>query len=152
MLCLVLQLAGDRYAIDVREVEEVLPFLNMKDLPGAPPGVSGLIDYYGRPVPVLDLSAIATGVPTPVRVSTRIAIVRYQPDGHAGHLLGLLVPRADMLRCERSGFAPAPVASPGATYLGDVLTDGGGIVQLVEVATLITPGIREALLDGQAAA
>ena len=152
MLCLVLQLAGDRYAIDVREVEEVLPFLNMKDLPGAPPGVSGLIDYYGRPVPVLDLSAIATGVPTAVRVSTRIAIVRYQPDGDAPHLLGLLVPRADMLRCERSAFAPAPVASPGATYLGDVLTDRSGIVQLVDVATLITPGIRQALRDGQAAA
>src|ERR1700744_6229027 len=62
MLFLVFSLGDDRYAIDATLVVEVLPLVNWKSVPGAPRGVAGIIDYRGKPAPLLGLSVeSATG-------------------------------------------------------------------------------------------
>ena len=38
---------------------EIVPLLAMKRIPGAAAAVAGVIDYRGRPVPVIDLSELA---------------------------------------------------------------------------------------------
>ena len=153
MLYLLLQLRDDRYAIDATHIEEVIPLVHLKELPGAPRGVAGLIDYHGHPVPVLDLSAIAHGTATAARTSARIVIVWYEPDSPSRRLIGLLVPRAtNVVRCAASDFVAAGVETPDAPYLGTVRPDAQGIVQQVRVEGLLTPEIRHALVRAQEAA
>jgi len=52
---LVFRLGGDRYGIPVSSVREVLPQARIAPVPGAPPGVSGLIQLRGEIRPVYDL-------------------------------------------------------------------------------------------------
>jgi chemotaxis-related protein WspB len=152
MLFLVLQLREDRYAIDVAHIEEVLPFITVKELPGAPPGVAGLIDYYGDPVPVCDLSSIATGIPTAVRMSARIVMTSSPGPDQTRRRLGLLAPRAtDVLRAEETDFVSTGVETPGTECFGSVLTDARGIIQRVDVPRLLTPAIRRAMFGADAA-
>ncbi|WP_281407030.1 chemotaxis protein CheW [Mesorhizobium sp. B2-1-3] len=43
MLFLAFSMGSDRYLIDVHHIEEVLPYIDVKVLPGAPTGVVGLV-------------------------------------------------------------------------------------------------------------
>lgn len=150
VLFLVIRLAADRYAIDTAEVIEVLPLVRLKELPGGPVGVAGVMNFRDTAVPVVDLNLLATGSRTPARLTTRIVVVRYEQEGS---VLGLLVPEAaEALRLDADAFVDAGVATDGARYLGAVLTTPDGVVQRVTVTELLTPELRHALFRPTVAA
>jgi chemotaxis-related protein WspB len=151
MLFLLFQLGSDRYALAAEDVVEVLPLIALKQLPQAPKGITGLLNYRGQPVPVLDLSLLALGQPAAQRVSTRLLIMRctiHEPKGMAVQkFLGLLVERAtETIAKEPSDFVPAGVETPGARYLGPVAPDPRGFIQRIELDVLLNDELRAALL------
>jgi hypothetical protein len=92
MLFLLMRLDGDRYAIDIAQVAEVLPLVQLRPLARAPAGVAGILDYGGAPVPVLDLSLLLVNRPAHRRLSTRLVIVHYAR--RRRHLLALIAEHA----------------------------------------------------------
>jgi chemotaxis-related protein WspB len=146
MLFLLFELGSDRYALDVRHVAEVLPFVGIQPLPHAPVGVAGVFDFRGSPVPVVDLSHLTLGRPAERRLSTRIILVHY-PLGDGGtRLLGLIAERATRtVRHAPSDFVSTGVTSDGAPYLGPVATDARGLLRWIEVPVLLTPAVRDVL-------
>lgn len=152
MLFLLFRLGKDRYAIEARQVAEVLPLLEVKRIPQAPPAVRGAFDFRGQPVPLLDLSQLALGRPAPEQLSTRIVLVHY-PDGRGGtRLLGLLAEHVtETLRRHPEEFQDAGVHSPDAPWLGRVASDPGGLVQWVQVAQLLPEDLRALLFPAEAA-
>jgi purine-binding chemotaxis protein CheW len=52
---LIVTVDGERFAIPLEDVIEVLPAVAARSLPGAPEVVRGLLNVRGTPVPVLDL-------------------------------------------------------------------------------------------------
>jgi chemotaxis-related protein WspB len=151
VLFLLFRLGTDRYAIQATHVSEVLPLITIKTLPRAPPGVAGVINLRGAPVPIIDLSAVALGRPAPARLSTRIVIVRYcAPNGCAPsgvpRSLGLIAEQVtETMRCEPSAFVAAGIATPAALWLGPVAPDPRGLIQRVDVAQIVPPSIRDLL-------
>ena len=152
MLFLLFRLGKDRYALPAREVVEVLPMLEAKQIPQAPPAVRGAFDFRGRPVPLIDLSQLAFGVPAREQLSTRIVLVDYA-DGRGGtRLLGLLAEQVtETLRRNPDEFRDAGVDVPEARWLGRVASDEGGLVQWVQVENLLTPELRALLFADEAA-
>jgi chemotaxis-related protein WspB len=146
MLFVIFQLGDDRYALDAAGVEEVLPWVRLKQIPRAPAGVAGVFSYRGEPVPVIDLCATALGRPAATRLSTRLLVVRLGA-ATGGRRIALLAERAtETLRREPADFAPAGVTAPEARYLGPVAPDPrGGLIQRIEVDQLLPPPVREAL-------
>lgn len=151
MLFLRFDIGDDRYVIEAAHVAEVLPWLALKRLPAAPPWVAGAFSYRGEPVPVLDLTRLATGQPAPARRSTRLVLVHYPAPGPNARRLGVLVERAtDTLRAEAADFRASGVDLPEARYLGPVLDAPGGLVQWVRVDQLLTDEARTLLYDAAA--
>lgn len=152
MLFLLFRLGQDRYALDATQVVEVVPLVNIKRLPQAPPGLAGLMDCRGEPVPVIDLSELALQQDAQHRMSTRIIVTRYTGgNGHA-HMLGLIAEKATgTLRREAMDFVASGVRNDGAPYLGPICTDESGIVQWVDVQRLLSPELRHAIYAEQAA-
>jgi len=146
MVYLLIQIGADRYALETAGMIAVLPRLRLKQIPQAAAGIAGVFDYHGRPVPVVDLTAMALGRASEASLSTRLVVVRYRcPDGQH-QLLGLLAEKAtETARYENRDFQDPGVAADGAAYLGPVVHDARGIVQRVEVAQLLTPEVRESL-------
>ena len=146
MLFLIFELGNDRYALDVRQIAEVLPLVSFKQVPRAPQAMNGLFNYRGAPVPVIDLSQLTLGRPSARRLSTRLVLVHY-PD-HTGqtHLLGLVAERATQTaRHEASDFVASGVTNTGAPYLGPVVSDARGLLQWIDVRTLLPPSFRDML-------
>ncbi len=146
MLFLIFELGKDRYALDVRQIAEVLPLVGVKETPMAPPGMCGLFNYRGAPVPVVDLSQLMVGRPSVRRLSTRIVLVQQPDTSGRTHLLGLIAERATQTaRHEPSDFVPSGIANPAAPYLGPVVIDARGLLQLIEVRTLLPASFRDLL-------
>jgi len=157
MLFLLFQIGSDRYALDAARVTEILPLVFLKGIPGAPPGVAGLLNHRGSPVPVLDLHAMLLGGAAENLLGTRLALVRHTAPGGEQRLLGLIVERAtEMARFEPDAFIPGGVRSDGVPYLGPVAVapgqEGLGLIQRIEVDQLLTPEARQALFGEPASA
>lgn len=141
MLFLLFRLEQDRYALPAREVIEVLPLLRLKRWPQAAAGVAGVCSYRGRPLPVLDLSALCLGRAAAALLSTRLLVVDY-----AGRRLGLIAEAAtDTASLEPAEFADAGLRADGVPFLGPVATDAGGMLQRIEIADLLPPALRATL-------
>jgi chemotaxis-related protein WspB len=148
MLFLVFQLGVDRYAIEAAQVVEILPVVNVKQLPRAPRGVSGLFDYHGGAVPLIDLAELALGKPAKKWMSTRIILTNYRdPDGHS-RLFGLLAERAtETMQGRDEDFTDPGLGVFDAPYLGGVLSDRAGIIQRVQVQHLLAQTVGSHLFQ-----
>ncbi|QBC30153.1 chemotaxis protein CheW [Pandoraea sp. XY-2] len=148
MLFLRFAIATDHYVIEASQVAEVLPWLALKQLPAAPAWVAGAFSYRGEPVPVIDLTRLATGVSAPERRSTRLVLVHYPAPGPNARRLGVRVERAtDTLRADASAFQSSGVDLPEGRYLGPVLDTDDGLVQWVRIDQLLTDEARALLFD-----
>ena len=146
MLLLLFQLGNDHYALDVAQIAEVMPLVGITRIPQAPPGVAGMFDCRGVPVPVIDLSQLMLGRPAQNRLSTRIIVVDYPDETGETRRLGLIAERAtETMRRERADFVDAGVTSDGAPYLGPVAAGARGLVQWVEVSKLLPGSVRDVL-------
>lgn len=146
MLFVLFQLGRDRYALEAARLAEVLPLVRLKALPLAAPGIAGVLDYRGAPVPVVDLCALALGRPAAHRLGTRLLLVRSAAPEGTPRLLGLIAEQAtETLRCPPADFQPAGVASAGAPYLGPVKVSAQGMIQWIEPERLLSPEVKAAL-------
>lgn len=146
MLFLMFRLGTDRYALDVGQVEEVLPFIEPTVLPGAPEGVAGAINYRGGPVPLIDLSLLALARPSAAVLSTRIILIRYPVEGGETRRLGLIAERVfETVSRDPADFVPSGVEAGMPAYLGPVASDAHGLIQLVRAEALLTPALRDIL-------
>jgi chemotaxis-related protein WspB len=153
MLFLVFKLGKDRYAIETSKVVEVLPLVNVKQIPQAQAGVVGIFDYHGTPVPLIDLTELALGKPSRKWMSTRIILVNYYAESGQTHLLGVLAEQAtETLRRNEEDFTGAGVTAAGASFLGAVTTDSAGIVQRIEIGNLLSESVRGQLFRERAGA
>ncbi len=140
---LVLDLAGQRYGLDVAVVDRLVRAVAVVALPRAPHVVEGVIDVGGALVPVLD-------------VRRRFGLPARAPH-HGDHLvLARAGHRLVALRCERAtGIArvdPGQVedarrAVPGADWVAGVVRLPDGLVLIHDLRTFLSLD-EAAALDG----
>lgn len=127
-----------RYAIDVKGVVEILPYLTLQNIPHCPDSVIGVFDYHGKTVPVIDLCQVLGASRCERRLSNRIVLVTYADSKKEKHLVGLLGKQVtDTLAIKRSDFYESGVKAEAASYLGMVARDEGGLVNLIVPQELI---------------
>lgn len=148
MLFLLFQLGKDRYALDARQVVEVLPMVAVKQIPHAPAAVLGAFNYRGTTIPLLDLSHLALGRAAHHRLSTRIVVVDFPGPAGQKRMLGLLAEHVtETFRRPPGDFHEAGVSAPDSPYLGPVATDAQGLVQRIRIEQLLPTDIRELLFQ-----
>ena len=152
MLFLLFQLGDGRYALDAGHVVEVVPLLELTRLPQSPPGLAGLFNYRGRPVPAIDLCALTLGHAANECLSTRIILVNYADERGASHLVGLIAEKATgMLRRNAKDFVDPGVKLGQAPYLGPVLMDSQGPIQWLNEQHLLSAPVRQRLFSSEPA-
>ncbi len=148
MLFLLFKLGEHRYALEAGRIVEVVPLLTLRRLPKAPKGLVGIFNYRGRPVPAVDLCELTVGQPARERLSTRIIIVNYHDERGANHLLGLVAEQAtEMLRKEAGEFVDAGISVGAVPYLGPILLDAKGAIQLINEQRLLSAPVRQLLFS-----
>lgn len=145
MLFLIFHLGANRYALEANRVEEVLSLVEIQSLPGASRDIAGLFNYRGRPVPALDLCELMLQRPACERLSTRLIVVKCPGRGQTQRL-GLIVEQVSgFLRRDREAFVDAGMRMPSVPYLGPVIADTQGLIQLLREDRLLAENVREPL-------
>ncbi|WP_088346798.1 MULTISPECIES: chemotaxis protein CheW [Rhodomicrobium] len=145
MLFLLFQLDGHRYALDGREVVEILPLVTANRTPHSPEGSAGLFNYRGRPVPLIDLSEMVLGRPAKTRLSTRIILVERKGEGAEPRLVGLLAEQAtELVRGDEASLAGADAAQSDTPYLRSIFFGKKGFVQRVDANALVSHHLGKA--------
>ena len=156
---LLFYVGDDRYALDTRRVVEVVPTVTLKKLHSAPEYISGLFNYRGHLVPVIDLCQMLQGTAARAYLSTRIVLVNCQfPDTSDGNgdtlrspvILGLMAERVT----ETLDKPETELVSPGikidsTPYLGEMIADDRGMIQFVRVEHLLPESQKTYLLPQQ---
>jgi chemotaxis-related protein WspB len=143
MLFLLFQIRSERYCLEVSRVVEVVPLVLFKSIPHAPPYVSGLFNYRGTVVPVIDLSALLYDRPCKPLLSTRIILVDYRGQDGEHHILGILAEHVtETISCDEGAFKPPGIAVQDARFLGDVIFTDDGMIQRVEVERLLPESVQ----------
>ncbi len=154
MQAVVFHVGPERFAIDTSSIAEVVPGIPARPVPGAPDAVTGVIEYRGIVVPVLDLCRLFGRGDCPSRLSNRIIVCDLQRAGRRwgeqqedASYLGVLaenVTRVTTLDPDAPGSHPGP-ATEGFDGLGRILRDADGLVQLVAVEELVPADVLQAL-------
>jgi chemotaxis-related protein WspB len=91
MLCLTFKCCNNEYAIDSREIVEIIPLVKLHSLPKTSKQFTGYINYKGELVPVIDLSVFLGYLPAQLLMGTRIMIMNFIRADGSKLLFGVLV-------------------------------------------------------------
>ncbi|MEA5535717.1 chemotaxis protein CheW [Crocosphaera sp. XPORK-15E] len=147
MLLLLFHLGDEKYAIDSKQVAEIIPQVLLRKLYQAPKYVAGVFNYRGKIVPAIDLCHLIGGYPCRHCLSTRIIMVNYpMPDGTTRYV-GLLAERVtDTMYKPKNEWIPTEVNSESTTYLGEMIPEKDGMIQRLRVEKLLSDSQRTWLL------
>ena len=142
MLGLAFSIGRDRFALRCADVVEVVPRVNLRDIPHAPRSVAGMFTYRGAVVPVVDLCQLLWQTPAADRMSTRIIVVRHAKT----KLVGLLAERVtEAVNLDPARATASGIAVDDAPYLGEVYFDDAGMIQLLRLDEIVGGAIGRML-------
>lgn len=146
MQVLIFHIGVDRYALRTAQIACVLPLLDVKKIPGAPPYVAGLMHYRGTAIPVLDLSRLGGGAASKARFETRIIMVDYPARDGSVRALGLIAEQVTGTQMvDPTQVVTTGINNPAAACLGEVVGCAEGLLQLVTVELLLSAEARDLL-------
>ncbi|MBM0745596.1 chemotaxis protein CheW (plasmid) [Phormidium sp. CLA17] len=173
MLMLLFCLENERYALESKQIVEIVPLVEIKKLPHAPDYISGVFNYRGQIVPILDLCQLIQGRPCHTHLSTRIILVNYfhtlTPEKATAEtaatnlllesqnraevtskqpvsILGLMAEQVvETLNKPEAEFVDAGVSVKTAPYLGKMIMDAQGMIQCVRIEYLLPEAERSTL-------
>jgi chemotaxis signal transduction protein len=133
-----------QYAVDSRQVQEVIPVVQARTIPGLPAWCRGVIEYRQQLIPLLDGPALLDQPATPPRMCNRILVLRPAgdepvptepaPASPAGALAGLLVESViDTADLDFEGESSRTrLRSAAADFLGPLVRTARGTIQLLD--------------------
>lgn len=89
MLVLLISLGETQYAIDCKQIVEVISLVRLQNIAQMPEYVAGLLNYRGQIIPVIDLCQLLVNNQYEQKLNTRIIIVKFNQQ-ETVYLLGLI--------------------------------------------------------------
>jgi len=148
MLLLVFHVKEDSYAIDTKNVVEVIPLMRLQSLTGAPEYVAGIFNYRGASVPVIDLCRFFKDENSSRFYNTRMILVNYEIENQ-NYVLGLIAENvSDVVQRDESQLQSSGMKLENAPFLGKVAFDKGTMIQNIELDNLLPDELSTLLFCG----
>ncbi len=134
MLILFFYIGNEMYAMKCDNVREIAPMVRLKEVPHSPEFFAGHFNYRGTIVPVVDLRRLIEGEACRIRLSTRIILVDYRPEGRKTYILGILAEKVtEAKRKAKKEFIPPNIRSEKAPYLGGIVMEEGEMIPYIDL-------------------
>ena len=148
MLLLLFEIKNGRYALDTNQIVEIAPLVKLKKIPVAPDFVTGLMNYRGDGVPVLDLGKYIDGVGAENKFSTRIIIVKNPFKAHLGKYIGLIA--SNVTETIKTNITKPPstgVLMDKSLYAGEEAPDTEDMIQWFDLKKMLPEQEINALFE-----
>lgn len=130
--------AGDQaYAIDCQYVFEVVPYIHLEKNPRSLEYVSGLANYGGRPILVVDFSQLMLGRPAFFFLHTRIILLAERIQSRSFCSLGIIAERViEVVDFPVADFFDPELKGSDFPFLEGLTNDSGRLIQRVDIGKL----------------
>ena len=145
--CVTFFVAGEEYALGIREVKEIVEFKALTKVPSAPTAVRGVVNLRGRVVPVVDL-AVQFGL-SETKITRRACVVMVEAsrDG-ALSIMGILADAVSQVMEVPVASVQAPPkfgTEENAAYLKGVASIGEKFLLILDLPRVLAALDSEAL-------
>ncbi|MDM7861895.1 chemotaxis protein CheW [Alteromonas sp. ASW11-36] len=147
-----LDVAGEFFAIDITQVQEVRVLEAVRKMPDLPKDWLGVIDFRQIMVPVLDLRAVLAGEHTDITSKTIVVIIQIKVKGDM-RVVGLVVDAvSEVISVPKSALRTSPrVSDADFNTVQGLFRHESHIVVILDTVALIESGdfegLREQLMD-----
>ncbi len=145
MLSILFKIDDKPYALNSADVVEITPLTSLKEVPSAPSSLSGLMNYRGKPLPVIDICIASHKRACKRHMNSRIIITNVLSAAGVSYTLGLLVENvAGMIRHEDDNIVSNPVNLESTPHLEKIYIDkkSSEMIQYVNADALLTTEIQ----------
>lgn len=147
MLLVKFKIGNEYYAINTDDIIEIVPALSFKTIPGTPSFFSGIFDYRGQLIPVIDITQLTLDKPSIIYLSTRVILLNFSFK-NTKTILGLMAEDVtDVIDIPESAFQNTGITSQNAPYLGPVCKYEGIFIQLIQIDKLLSPDIQKKIFS-----
>ncbi len=148
MLLLSFHVAEHQFAIAAKQIIEVLPLTSFKPISRAPNYITGLLDYRGKPVPIINLCELNSNKDYNRVLSSRIILVNYTAKNRKIYPLGFIAEKVtETFDIPKQDFVALGISSEDTAYLGGVSQHDGKLIQYVEINGLLTEELQLMLFN-----
>ncbi len=151
MLMLLFNLGESQYAIPVSDVVEVTPSVYLEQIALAPDYISGLFNYRGQHVPVIDLCQLIRQQACTDNYTSRIILVNFPLATGSTRLLGILAEKVtETISTSDDAFTPTGLSMDNAPYLGKAANTDQGLLQQISISELLPTLVQAQLFPSEA--
>jgi chemotaxis-related protein WspB len=138
MLLLLFEIDNGQYALNINQIIEIVPLVKLKKIPTTPDYVTGLMNYRGNGIPVIDLCQLIDNVPFEDALSTRIIVISYPIKNKGNTPLGLIANNVtETVRTKLSKPPPTGVLMDKTLYDGEVPPETADMIQWFDIKKML---------------
>jgi len=146
MLILGLNVGHERYGVEATRVIEIVPLIELKNVPLADQSIKGIFNYRGTPTPVIDLCQLFESRNCNNNLSTRIVIIEYKALSGISRPIGLVAEKVtDVMKCQVEKIANSGIRAQQNDFLGLVYKHNDDMIQLIDTYNLLPESISNQL-------
>ena len=132
---ILLRLGSSRYTVAMTDVAEVIALPPVTRIPGAPAFLTGVANWRGRMLPVLDVRSLLGTPVVPLASSARLVVV--QVGSVTAGIVAEAVPGVYDVSLRDAGAAPAMLAAEAARIVSGQVADDLGPIAVMDVPALL---------------
>ena len=145
MLFLIFKIDDEKYAIPAKQVAEIIDLVKFTKIPQSPDFVSGLMNYRGNVLPVIDLPNLFLKRVFKPMLSTRIVLMNFIIKKHT-FVLGIIVENlTETIMFEKKDIKKSGLNFDFIPYLGKVISNNGEIIHLLEIEKVLPEELKASL-------
>lgn len=139
-------MGNEYYALNSENIVKVIPVVSLRQIPGTPHFFSGIFDFKGVLVPVVDLTQLTIGKPADILLSTRIILTHFILKDGRKTILGLMTEdMTEILAIEESDLHDTQISPQLAPYLGPMIQIKDRFIQTIQLDRLFSQEIEDML-------
>lgn len=131
----IVRFGSARYAVAMSSVAEVVPVPPMSRVPGCPSWLSGVVNWRGRVLPVVDARSLVGAELSPMPSSARLLVLSL--DGIEAGLLAEAVSGLLEAGDQNPEPTPATASSAATSLVTGVVNDANGPISLLDASAVL---------------
>lgn len=146
MLLLTMTIGNESFGLDAQRIVEIIPLVKLDHVPRVDACISGIFNYRGTPVPVIDLCMFFNNHKCRNNLGSRIIITHIKLPDESNKAIGLLAERVtEVIKCNPKDFSSSGISSSNAKFLQYVYQCGNELIQIIDVEKVIPDSISQQL-------
>ena len=147
MLILTLNIGKERYGIDAKQVLEVVPLVELQNVPLTDERIRGLFNYRGTPTPVVDLCQVFEQRSCNNNLSTRTILINPRTLTGDQRAIGLIAESVtEVLHCEPGNLSETGISNDQNACLKETYKHGDELIQIIDPEYVLPESIAKQLL------